>query len=81
MNHGFKKFITILGLICGSVAYQILSRLFDRILDKFFRMKALEPLDEMFLYDDEQSLSQISCFIEIEKFDFDKMQHYLHMKI
>jgi hypothetical protein len=44
-------------------------------------MKALEPLDEMFLYDDEQGLSQISCFLEIEKFEFNTMQEYLHSKI
>jgi len=54
--------------LLGFISYFLFMYLNKRVMNKFFGMELLEPIDEIFMYESDKNVANImSCFI-IEKF-------------
>lgn len=67
-----KKLVVVLALFFGIVVYQILSEILDMILKFFYPIHSLNNMDEFWLYDDKDSLSNVSCIFTLHKCKFEK---------
>ena len=67
----FKKTLSVIALILGAVAYAIISKIVDKILMTFLPLKKMNSLDEFWLYDDKDSLSNVSALFSLHKTKFE----------
>jgi hypothetical protein len=74
---GFKKFAVILAFLGGSIIVKFCSMIVDKFLCYLFNMKSLGPLDELFVHDDENCLSNVGVLFSTEKFSYEMMNDYL----
>ena len=73
-----NKLITVVGLFLGIVVYQILSGIFDRVLKLLYPIHSLNNMDEFWLYESKDSLSNVSCLYALERCKFEKMQDFVY---
>jgi len=66
-----SKTLNIIALIFGVIAYKIISKIIDKLLMIFFPIKKMNSLDEFWLYDDKDALSNVSALIALEKCKFE----------
>jgi hypothetical protein len=66
-----SKVLNIIALILGAIAYAIISKIIDKILMTFLPLKKMNSLDEFWLYDDKDSLSNVSALFSLEKTKFE----------
>ena len=66
-----NKVLNIIALILGAIAYGIISKIIDKILMTFLPLKKMNSLDEFWLYDDKDSLSNTSALFTLEKTKFE----------
>ena len=66
-----KNVLSIIALILGAIAYGIISKIIDKILMTFLPLKKMNSLDEFWLYDDKDSLSNVSALFTLEKTKFE----------
>lgn len=65
-----KKLVVVVALFLGVLVYQILSKLLDYLLKFIYPIHSLNNMDEFWLYDDKDSLSNVSCLFTLEKCKF-----------
>ena len=66
-----SKTLNLIALIFGVIAYKIVSKIVDEILIIFLPLKKMNSLDEFWLYDDKDALSNVSTLIALEKCKFE----------
>lgn len=77
----FRRFATLVIFLVGTIVYQVLVKLFDKLMCGLFNMRILKPFDEFFLYDDPSSLSHVTVIMETDKFSGPEMSEYLYGRI
>lgn len=73
-----SKVLNIIALIMGAIAYAIISKIIDKILMTFLPLKKMNSLDEFWLYDDKDSLSNVSALFTLEKTKFEVIQNWFY---
>ena len=71
------KFATILAFLGVVICGKVINRIVDYILDKVKGYKALEGIDELFLYDSDDHPSNVITSFTADKFDFETMKSYI----
>ena len=74
----FNKTLSIIALILGAIAYGIISKLIDKILMTFLPLKKMNSLDEFWLYDDKDSLSNVSALFSLHRTKFEVIQKFFY---
>ena len=67
-----------MALFFGIFIYQILSSIIDRILKLIYPIHSLQSLDEFWLYDNKDSLSNTSVLITLEKCSQENIKDFIY---
>jgi hypothetical protein len=78
---GMPKLMFFIAMFGGTVAYHMLSLVFDYFMQKFFKLHALNGLDNFFLQNEDQTTGNLSCYVKFRKFEYEKMKAFIYNKL
>lgn len=70
------KILVLFALLIGSIIYQVVQKIIDKVLKIFMPLHELNPFDEFFLYD-KDSPANASMIFRMEKFPFEKYRNFI----
>ncbi len=76
----WKKLATVLALFLGIIIYQLMSKIWDNILKAIYPIHTLGSLDEYWLYDDKDSLSNASILITTNQCKYEHVYDFIYNK-
>ena len=71
------KLITVIALLAGFVAYQVIQKLIDQFLYKIMNLKRIPAKDEFFLIERNGTTNTTGLIIEMDPLKFENFRHWV----